>query len=76
MKKSAKNDKFFNRAVKPILTKILTMSIHKNQRIYIDGHRDMVGSAIWNFLQKKGYSNLFSKTSIELDLKKSSSSFF
>lgn len=41
----------------------------KNQKIYIAGHRGMVGSAIWNALQKKGYTNLIGKTSSELDLK-------
>lgn len=45
------------------------MSIHKNQKIYIAGHRGMVGSAIWKALQKKGYTNLVGKTSSELDLK-------
>jgi len=38
-------------------------------KIYIAGHRGMVGSAIWRALEKKGYTNLIGKTSKELDLK-------
>jgi GDP-L-fucose synthase len=40
-----------------------------NDKIYIAGHRGMVGSAIWRRLQKEGYSNLIGRTSAELDLK-------
>jgi GDP-L-fucose synthase len=38
-------------------------------KIYIAGHRGMVGSAIWRRLQKEGYTNLIGRTSAELDLK-------
>jgi GDP-L-fucose synthase len=41
----------------------------KNTKIYIAGHRGMVGSAIWRVLEKEGYTNLIGKTSRELDLK-------
>lgn len=41
----------------------------KNKKIYIAGHKGMVGSAIWRKLQKEGYTNLIGKTSKELDLK-------
>ena len=41
----------------------------KDNKIYIAGHRGMVGSAIWRALENKGYSNLIGKTSKELDLK-------
>ena len=43
--------------------------MNKNTKIYIAGHRGMVGSAIWRNLQRKGYTNLIGKTSKELDLK-------
>ena len=43
--------------------------MNKNAKIYIAGHRGMVGSAVWRALDKKGYTNLIGKTSIELDLK-------
>ena len=42
-----------------------------NSKIYIAGHRGMVGSAIMRNLQKKGYTNIITKTSVELDLKDS-----
>jgi GDP-L-fucose synthase len=41
----------------------------KNSKIYIAGHRGMVGSAIWRALENRGYSNLIGKTSKELDLR-------
>ena len=43
--------------------------ISKNSKIYIAGHRGMVGSAVWRALESKGYSNLISKNSGELDLR-------
>lgn len=39
-----------------------------NAKIYIAGHRGMVGSAIVRNLQAKGYSNIVSRTHQELDL--------
>jgi GDP-L-fucose synthase len=43
--------------------------ISKNTKIYIAGHRGMVGSAIWRALEGKGYTNLIGRTSKELDLR-------
>jgi GDP-L-fucose synthase len=43
--------------------------ISKNSKIYIAGHRGMVGSACWRVVSSKGYTNLIGKTSKELDLK-------
>ena len=43
--------------------------ITKNTKIYIAGHRGMVGSAVWRILASKGYTNLIGKTSKELDLR-------
>jgi GDP-L-fucose synthase len=40
-----------------------------NSKIYIAGHRGMVGSAIMRNLQKKGYTNIVTRTSAELDLR-------
>jgi GDP-L-fucose synthase len=42
--------------------------MNKNSKIYIAGHRGMVGSAILRELQKQGYSNIITKTRVELDL--------
>ncbi|MBS1490460.1 MAG: GDP-L-fucose synthase [Bacteroidetes bacterium] len=38
-------------------------------KIYVAGHRGMVGSAIYRALQKAGYQNLITRTSAELDLR-------
>jgi GDP-L-fucose synthase len=43
--------------------------MNKDTKIYIAGHRGMVGSAVWRALETKGYSNLLGKTSQELDLR-------
>ncbi len=40
----------------------------KNKKIYIAGHRGLVGSAIKRELERKGYTNLIYKTHSELDL--------
>lgn len=42
--------------------------MNKNSKIYIAGHRGLVGSAIWKNLSAKGYTNLIGKTHAELDL--------
>ena len=42
--------------------------LNKNAKIYVAGHRGLVGSAIWKNLQDKGYTNLIGKTHKELDL--------
>ena len=41
----------------------------KNIKIYIAGHKGMVGSAVWRALNKNGYTNLLGKTSAKLDLR-------
>lgn len=40
----------------------------KDSKIYIAGHRGLVGSAIWNNLISKGYTNLIGRSHSELDL--------
>ena len=42
--------------------------MNKNSKIYVAGHRGLVGSAIWNNLLQKGYCNLVGRTHAELDL--------
>ncbi|MFC2710366.1 GDP-L-fucose synthase family protein [Hoylesella oralis] len=42
--------------------------LNKNDKIYIAGHCGLVGSAIWNNLEQRGYSNLVGRTHRELDL--------
>lgn len=50
----------------------LGSKLDKISKIYIAGHRGMVGSAITCVLKSKGYSNLILKTSNDLDLRKQS----
>ena len=40
----------------------------KDSKIYVAGHRGLVGSAIWNNLHQRGYTNLVGRTHKELDL--------
>ena len=42
--------------------------IDQQAKIYIAGHRGLVGSAIWNNLLQRGYTNLVGRTHSELDL--------
>ena len=42
--------------------------LEKTDKIYIAGHRGLVGSAIWNNLLQRGYTNLVGRTHRELDL--------
>jgi GDP-L-fucose synthase len=43
--------------------------MNKDSKIYVAGHRGMVGGAIYRKLQKEGYSNLIAASSKELNLK-------
>ncbi|WP_293299276.1 GDP-L-fucose synthase [Pedobacter sp. UBA4863] len=43
--------------------------MEKHSKIFVAGHRGMVGSAIYRKLQKEGYQNIITKTSKELDLR-------
>lgn len=43
--------------------------MEKDSKIYVAGHRGMVGSALLRRLQKEGYANLITRTSKELDLR-------
>ncbi len=46
--------------------------ISKSSKIYVAGHRGLVGSAIWKNLKEKGFTNLIGRTHKELDLMDSS----
>ena len=43
--------------------------INKDSKIYIAGHKGMVGSACWRALENAGYTNLIGRSSKELDLR-------
>ena len=45
--------------------------MNKTDKIYVAGHNGLLGSAIIKLLQKKGYTNLITKSSKELDLRNS-----
>lgn len=42
--------------------------MNKDSKIYVAGHRGLVGSAIYNILKRKGYTNLVGRSHNELDL--------
>lgn len=42
--------------------------LKKDDKIFIAGHRGLVGSAIWNNLKSRGYNNLIGRSHAELDL--------
>lgn len=44
------------------------MSLDKKSKIYVAGHKGLVGSAIWKNLHERGYTNLVGRTHSELDL--------
>ena len=47
------------------------MHYHKDTKIYVAGHRGLVGSAICRELKKHGYTNILTRTHQELDLEDS-----
>ena len=44
------------------------MTLDQNSKIYVAGHHGLVGSAIWNNLLQRGYTNLVGRSHKELDL--------
>ena len=44
------------------------MTLNKDSKIYIAGHKGLVGSAIWRNLEQRGYRNLMGRSHRELDL--------
>jgi len=44
------------------------MSISKDARIYVAGHRGLAGSAIWRELERQGFTHIIGRTHAELDL--------
>jgi GDP-L-fucose synthase len=49
--------------------------LRKNSKIYLAGHKGLVGSAVLRLLIKKGFKKIFFKTSKQLDLRKQKSVF-
>ena len=52
--------------------------LDKHQRVYVAGHRGLVGSAIWRHLSEQGFTSLIGATSAEVDLRdrEATSAFF
>src|SRR3954466_3438137 len=44
------------------------MPLSKTARVYVAGHRGLVGSAIWRELQRQGFANLLGRSHAVLDL--------
>ena len=58
----------------PAVTSQITFTIfaelmNTHDKVYIAGHRGMVGSAVYRHLKQKGFSHIIGKTSSELDLR-------
>lgn len=51
------------------MSKISLNNMELNDKIYVAGHRGMVGSAIWRRLEREGFGNLVGRTSAQLDLR-------
>ena len=45
------------------------IKVDLDEKIYVAGHRGMVGSSIVRLLEKRGYRNIIKRTSSELDLR-------
>jgi GDP-L-fucose synthase len=45
------------------------MAIDRASRVYVAGHRGLVGSAVWRHFEAEGFSSLVGRTSAELDLR-------
>ena len=43
--------------------------MNKKEKIYIAGHKGMVGSAVWRVLEKRGYTNLVGVSSKKMNLR-------
>ena len=52
----------------PKTLKPQAMKLSKESKIYVAGHRGLVGSAIWNNLQARGFTKLIGRSHAELDL--------
>jgi len=56
--------------IKKCVKQIINLfKMEKSSKIYIAGHRGMVGSGIERKLRKEGYNNIITRTSGELDLR-------
>jgi GDP-L-fucose synthase len=61
-----------NDSLTPTRTSKIFNGMQSTSRIYVAGHRGLVGSAIWRELERQGFRNLIGQTHKELDLLDSS----
>lgn len=45
------------------------MRLDRSAKVYVAGHRGLVGSALWRHLHKEGFTNQLGRTSAQLDLR-------
>ncbi|MFK4482302.1 GDP-L-fucose synthase family protein [Curtobacterium sp. AB7] len=50
-------------------TEFVVGPLERSARVYVAGHRGLVGSAVWRKLESEGFTDLVGRTSAELDLK-------
>ncbi len=58
-----------------MVTVVRMQQLPEDARIYVAGHRGLVGSAIWRHLHSRGYQNLIGRTSAEVDLRDRDATF-
>jgi GDP-L-fucose synthase len=51
------------------MTELVNRPIDRAAKVYVAGHRGLVGGAIWRQLEAQGFTNLIGRTSSELDLR-------
>ena len=49
---------------------LLTIGMQKDSKIYVAGHKGLVGSALVKLLKSEGYTNIITRSSKELDLRR------
>jgi hypothetical protein len=69
LKASRRQDKIEKNKITDFLRQFIIKSMDKNSKIYVAGHRGLVGSAILRALEKQGFTNLITRTSNEVDLR-------
>ncbi len=52
-----------------------TSPLPRDSRVYVAGHRGLVGSAVWRHLEREGFTDLVGRTSGELDLRNRDATF-
>lgn len=66
--KSAQRDELIKNMVFKQWTITNKLAMDKHAKIYVAGHRGLVGSALMRQLKEQGYTNLIVRTHAELDL--------